>query len=117
MSFFASLFKPATAAEQLSPADFKARHRPGDAVLDVRTPAEYARGHLAGAVNVDLAAPDFSGRMAALGLDPAQPVYLYCRSGNRSGTAARLLRDMGFAEAYNVGGLDALARAGLPLGR
>lgn len=105
--------KRAQAPLRLSAEEFKARRRPGDAVLDVRTPAEFAAGHLAGALNVDMHRPDFAERVEALGLEAGQPLYLYCRSGARSGRAARQLRKMGFAEAYNVGGLAELARAGL----
>lgn len=110
-----SLFSrnPAADSPRLSADDFKTRRQPDDVVLDVRTPAEFAEGHLVGAQNVDVNQPDFTERIEALGLDPAQPVYLYCRSGTRSGRAAQILRDMGFAEAHNVGGFEELARAGV----
>ena len=105
----------APSAPSLSPADFKARRRPDDVVLDVRTPAEFAGGHVAGAVLMDAQAADFRARAA--GLDPAKTYYVYCRSGNRSGQAAAILREAGLAEVYNVGGLDALARAGVEVRR
>lgn len=101
----------------LAPADFVARRTPDAPVLDVRTPAEYASGHLAGAANVDVTAPDFRQRVEALGLAADEPVYLYCRTGNRSGKAAGILREMGYAEAYNVGGFDALKAAGAEAGQ
>ena len=97
---------------RLSPADF-ARHRetrPDAALLDVRTPDEFATGHLVGAENVDLHAPDFLDRVG--GLDPARTYYLYCRSGQRSGRAADLMRAAGFADVHNVGGFEELAGAG-----
>ncbi|MFN3597105.1 MAG: rhodanese-like domain-containing protein [Rubricoccaceae bacterium] len=109
---------PASDAHTLSAADFKARYDAGDvAVVDVRTPGEYAGGHVAGAHLADMMAPDFDAQIDALGLDPAQPVYLYCRSGNRSGKAAERLRARGFAQATNVGGFEALTAAGLPVAR
>jgi rhodanese-related sulfurtransferase len=111
VSFFSALFGGAS-GDSLSPADFVAQRDPAAPVLDVRTPAEFADGHLAGAVNVDVMAPDFQSRVAAMNLPPDGPVYLYCRSGNRSGTAAGILRQMGHAGAVNVGGFDALRRAG-----
>jgi rhodanese-related sulfurtransferase len=93
-----------------------ARRHTESPVLDVRTPAEYARGHLAGAINVDVTAPDFQERLDALvadgTLNSGEPVYLYCRSGNRSGRAASILRDRGFDDALNVGGFQALRAAG-----
>lgn len=111
MSLFSALFG-GPSADALSPADFVERRDPAAPVLDVRTPAEFAEGHLAGAVNVDVMAPDFQDRVAALHLPPDGPVYLYCRSGNRSGTAASILHQMGHAGAVNVGGFDALRAAG-----
>ncbi len=97
-------------SDTLTPSDFLAQQQPGDVVLDVRTPAEYAAGHLDGADNVDVLAPDFAARVDAL--DRKQTYYLYCRSGNRSGQAARRMKEMGFEKAYNVGGFEALAAAG-----
>jgi len=111
MSFFSALFGGAS-ADTLSPSDFVAQRDPAAPVLDVRTPAEFATGHLAGAVNVDVMSPDFQTRVAAMNLPADAPVYLYCRSGNRSGSAASVLRQMGHAGAVNVGGFDALRRAG-----
>lgn len=101
---------------ELDPSDFMERwtsaSRGGNPLLDVRRPDEFAQGHLAEAVLVDVTAPDFQSRIRALSLDPDAPVYLYCRTGNRSGHAARILRDMGIGKAVNVGGLDELVAAG-----
>ena len=96
----------------MSPTDFVSGRDTGAPVLDVRTPKEFAAGHLADAVNVDVMAPDFRQRIAAMDLPESGPVYLYCRSGNRSGTATKVLHEMGHAGAVNVGGFDALAGAG-----
>lgn len=85
---------------------------PDDVVIDVRTPGEFADGHLAGAPNVDFMAADFAERFEELDLDAATPVYLYCRSGNRSNRAAQLLRSRGFEKAYNIGGYESLVEAG-----
>ena len=112
MSFLSRLMNRPSDDATLTPADFVAQRDPAAAVLDVRTPAEFASGHLADAVNVDLLAPNFPQEVEALGLSKEAPVYLYCRSGNRSGQAADLLRRMGYAGAVNVGGFEALARAG-----
>ena len=94
--------------EQIAPAAFAAR--PADAVVvDVRTPSEFASGHLAGAVSVDLLG-DFETQMD--GFDRARPVYLYCASGTRSGRAASILERMGFETVVNAGGFRDLVAAG-----
>ena len=98
--------------DSLSPAEFVGQRDPSALVLDVRTPKEFAGGHLAGAVNADVMAPDFQSQIAALDLPTEGVVYLYCRSGNRSGQATQILRQMGHGGAVNVGGFEALARAG-----
>ena len=111
MSFLSRLLS-GSSGPTLAPAEFVAQRDPNAPVLDVRTPKEYSAGHLAGAVNVDAMAPDFRRRVAALDLPEEGPVYLYCRSGNRSGTATETLRQMGHRGAVNVGGFGALAAAG-----
>jgi len=86
----------------------------GLVVLDVRTPEEFAEGHLAGAVLVDFYDPDFTEQLAAL--DPDLPYVVYCRSGNRSGQTMPLLEQLGFESAVNVdGGILSWAQAGLPV--
>lgn len=99
-----------------SPRDFVAQRDPSAPVLDVRTPSEFASGHLRGALNVDVMAPDFGKRVEALlskgTLKKDATVYLYCRSGNRSGQAEGMLRRMGFTQTANVGGIGALKAAG-----
>lgn len=101
---------------RLPPAEFVARRGPSHSVLDVRTSSEFEQEHLEGALHVDIHAPDFARRVERLArkgtVKPDQPVYLYCRSGARSGRATRLLRAQGFEQAYNVGGLRALKAAG-----
>lgn len=80
---------------------------PDDAVIvDVRTPAEYATGHLEGALNIDLNAPDFRAKIAELEKD--ETYVLYCRSGNRSGQAKAIMEEMGFSDVTNAGGYDDL---------
>lgn len=85
-------------------------------VLDVRTTEEFAEGHLDGAIMVDFYAPDFADQLADL--DPDVPYLLYCRSGNRSGQAADLMADLGFADVADIdGGIVAWADAGLEIVR
>jgi rhodanese-related sulfurtransferase len=83
-------------------------------VLDVRTPEEFAEGHLEGAVLVDFYAADFAEQLAALDTDV--PYLVYCRSGNRSGQALGVMDQLGFNSAVDVdGGIVAWADAGLPI--
>ncbi len=85
--------------------------RPGVTVIDVRTPAEFAAGHLAGAVNIDVQAAGFDEAIGAL---PATGEYaLYCRTGHRSGIALTRLKDLGRSNAYHLaGGIGAWQQAG-----
>jgi phage shock protein E len=78
-------------------------------VLDVRTAEEFGDGHLEGARNLPLA-DDFAAAVASLPRDGSY--VLYCRTGNRSAQAARLMADLGFTDVADAGGLDALAAAG-----
>lgn len=93
---------PAAGSELDAAAFASALKRPGTIILDVRTPEEFAAGHLAGAVNVDVNGADFLGALA--GYDKTVPYAVYCRSGNRSGTAVRLMAEAGFTAAYHLGG-------------
>lgn len=76
--------------------------RPGVVVLDVRTPAEYADGHLPGAVLMDIQGSDFAARMKEL--DPSAEYAVYCRSGNRSGQALRIFEANGLTSVYHLAG-------------
>jgi rhodanese-related sulfurtransferase len=83
-------------------------------VLDVRTPEEYAEGHLDGAVLVDFYDADFADQLGQL--DPEVPYLVYCRSGNRSGQTLTLMEQLGFSSASDIdGGIVAWQDAGLPV--
>lgn len=105
---------PSSSPVELDAGEFLRRRSPDAPILDVRTPGEFSQGHLVGAKNLDIMGDDFLEGVERLGLDREAPVYLYCRSGNRSGTAARLLRENGYTQAYNVGAFEELVRAGAP---
>ncbi len=78
-------------------------------LLDVRTDREFAMGHIRGAAQIDFYRDDFQEELAKL--DPNVPVYVYCRSGNRSGQAAKMMKSMRFKTVYNLeGGFGAWAR-------
>lgn len=78
------------------------KENPNVLLLDVRTPEEYKQGHLPGAKNIDFQSDDFQEKIDKLPKD--QPVYLYCRSGNRSAKATSLIREMGFPHTYDMEG-------------
>lgn len=71
-------------------------------IIDVRETWEYEQDHYPGAVNIPLTLVPL--RLSEI-RDMPKPILLYCRSGNRSGMAASMLRNAGIAEAYNAGGL------------
>lgn len=79
-------------------------------LIDVRTPEEYAAGHLEGAVNIDWLGPDFETKIQAL--DKDRELFLYCKAGSRSAKAQKKLREWGFHHTVNLeGGYDAYLKA------
>ena len=83
-------------------------------VLDIRTPEEFAGGHLAGAINIDYYADDFESQLRQLDLEV--PYVMYCNSGNRSSNALPVMDSIGFDEVYELdGGIQAWFGAGLPI--
>ncbi len=81
-------------------------------VIDVRTPAEYAAGHVAGALNIDVEAGDFASKISTL--DKEASYLLYCRSGRRSAIAADEMAKAGFTDVVDGGGMADLVAAGAP---
>lgn len=80
----------------------------GFIVLDVRTPAEYSDGHVKDAMNIDIFADDFKKRVDKL--DRNKIYKVYCRSGNRSGQATSIMKQMGFKDVENIGGVGQAAK-------
>lgn len=78
------------------------RDTAGAVLLDVRTGPEYAEGHVPGAVNLPL-----QSLQEVADVVPAKdtPLFLYCRSGARSGQATSLLQRMGYTRVTNIGGI------------
>ena len=84
---------------------------PGTVLVDVRTPAEFAAGHLPEATLIDFEAADFAAKIATL--DKTKTYALYCRSSNRSGQAMALMTQAGFTSVYHLGGgINAWTAAG-----
>lgn len=85
-------------------------------VIDVRTPEEFADGHLARARNIDIHSPTFADEIAAL--DPDGSYLVYCRTANRSAGARELMTELGFGDVADIdGGTVAWGAAGLPFER
>ena len=70
-------------------------------LIDVRTVGEFASGSIAGAKNIDMMSPDFKKQISAL--DKSKDYFLFCRSGQRSGQACRIMAEHGF-KVYNLNG-------------
>ena len=75
-------------------------------IIDVRSEAEWETGHYAGAIHIEW--QQILSGVNALTLDKAQPIILYCRSGNRAGKAQQLLKDVGYSHVINGINLTAL---------
>lgn len=75
---------------------------PDAVLLDVRTPAEYNQEAFEGAINIDIMGADFAQKIAQL--DKSKTYLVYCRSGNRSGSACQMMSAAGFENVYNLSG-------------
>jgi len=73
---------------------------PGVIVLDVRTVAEFAEGHLENAINIDVEGGQFDAGIAQL--DKTKTYAVYCRSGRRSGNAVEKMSSAGFTSLFNL---------------
>lgn len=75
-------------------------------LIDVRTPKEYNDGHIENAKLIDFLSEDFKIKIQEL--DKEKPIYLYCRSGGRSGKASKFMEELGFKEIVDLeGGYEA----------
>ncbi|MDP3277150.1 MAG: rhodanese-like domain-containing protein [Deltaproteobacteria bacterium] len=75
----------------------------GARLVDVRSPGEFASGHLEGAINVPV--QELGQRMGELEPKSA-PIVIYCLSGTRSAQASRMLKSAGFAQVHNLGAMS-----------
>ncbi len=85
-------------------------------VIDVRTPAEYAAGHIAGAVLIDWNAPDFAQKIGVL--NRSKTYLVHCASGGRSAKACEKMSKLKFTNCVNLeGGFKAWEKAGKPVAK
>lgn len=89
-----------------SKVDYKEIISRGAAIIDVRTPQEFASGNIIGSINIPLNA--LSHRLSSI--NKKKPVIVYCASGGRSASAKMILERNGFAEVYNAGGFGRFYR-------
>ena len=109
----AATTKPAI--EKVGPAEFEQvlgdRDRKDVVLLDVRTPQEYAQGHIAGAMNLNYRAKDFGEQVGKL--DKSKTYLVYCAVGGRSTSACEKMAKLEFAHLYNLdGGISRWQREG-----
>lgn len=99
-------------ADTLDPETFKQKwQQDSGIVIDVRTEREHKSARLdITDHNYDITGRDFTKKIEEL--DKNKIYYLYCRTGSRSGKAARVMKNNGFKQVYNIGGLQKLLNAG-----
>ncbi len=93
------------AYEDLAPKEFLAaynKQKNNAILLDVRTAAEIEEANIDGYLAIDIQQPGFTEKVA--GLDKSKAIFIYCRSGNRSGQACRYMSTQGFDKLYNLKG-------------
>lgn len=79
-------------------------------IVDIRTPFEFNMGHIEGAININYYSPNFSEEIAKL--ERSKPVFIYCRSGNRTSSASKIFLQVGFSEVFDLnGGINMWNRA------
>ena len=87
---------------------------PNVQLIDVRTPEEFAEGHIANAKNINITGEDFDEQVASL--DKSKPVMLYCKSGVRSAKASLRLKELGFENITDLeGGFSNWTQSGKPI--
>jgi len=104
-----------TALERVDASMFGAVvETPGITIIDVRTPGEFAQGHIEGAINYNVEGPDFANQI--MGLDPAGVYAVYCQSGNRSQVPVSQMSSIGVNSIFELeSGISGWESAGFPV--
>ncbi len=97
-------------ASNIDPEEFEKLKSSGHVVIDVRTPAEFSKGHIEGAILIDYNSPDYKERIK--NLDKNNKYIVYCRSGNRSGKGLSVFTDAGLEAKHLEGGIVSWEKAG-----
>jgi phage shock protein E len=114
LGFVLAACAPASPSGMISAADYVNQYQSNGTahfLLDVRTPEEYADGHIAGSVNIPLA--ELANQLSQV--PQSMPIVVYCRSGNRSAQAATLLKEAGYTQVLDMGGIVDWVAAGYPV--
>jgi rhodanese-related sulfurtransferase len=98
-----------TKTNSLSMATINSDVASGGQLIDVRTPAEYRQGHIKGSQNLPLQSIEAN---QLPGTNKDKPIYLYCRSGNRSAQAAALLKQAGYQNVIDLGAMSQVQSLG-----
>jgi rhodanese-related sulfurtransferase len=110
---------PFGSVDEIAPKDLYAKIKNNGKdlqLLDVRSTAEYAEGHIANTINIPI--NELPSRVGELKFDPLHPVYAICLSGHRSVPAYRLLKGKGYTQVFSLsGGMMAWWAAKLPNGK
>lgn len=90
------------------------RNNPDFVIVDVRTQNEFNEGHIAEAIMIDMYSADFRDKISAL--DRNKKYLVYCRTARRSAAAAKMMKEMGFREVYDMaGGINQWKTDGFPV--
>lgn len=81
-------------------------------IIDVRTPEEFDQEHIQDASNIDFYSDNFKDELNKL--DKTRTYVIHCRSGGRSSQALDIMRELGFREVYNMGGIIQWKEKGFP---
>ena len=89
------------------------QNNPDFVIIDVRTPGEFAGGHIESATNMDFYSETFRDMLN--NLDKNKTYLIYCQVGGRSGSALDIMAELNFKEAYNIlGGINQWKTGGFP---
>ena len=100
----------------IAASELSARISSGSApiILDVRTPEEFASGHIPGALNVPL--NELPDRLASLKLSPAEEIVVHCQRGGRAASAEAILHESGYTQVRDLSGhMEAWRGGGYPV--
>jgi thioredoxin 1 len=104
-----------TSGSNLSAIDFnkKMEELTEEQIIDVRTPEEFAEGHIKNAVNIDWNNSNFESKISKI--DKTKPVLIYCLGGGRSASAASKMKTLGFSQIFELnGGMMSWRNSNLP---
>lgn len=118
LACIAAACQRSSAPAAVAPGDLAALVRAGKApvILDVRSPEEYAAGHIPGAINIPHT--ELSGRLAEIPAAKSDEIVVHCQAGRRAGEAERILAEAGYTGVRDLQGhMNAWSEAGLPVER